>query len=171
MQVTSFGVQSLGLPFASATNLLIIINGIGVPARLIPAFIADKTGPLNSMVPISCCLVLVAWSWLAVHNVAGLYVFVCFYGMMTAALQCLIPPTVASLTSDMRVIGTRIGMAFFMMGLGALTGPPIGGALISAQGGSYVGARIWAAMAASICLVLLFCARMSRAGWRLRSKV
>ncbi len=68
------------MPFEKATVLLIIINGIGVPARLAPGYVADKVGQLNLLVPISACLVVVAWSWIAVHSVAGLYAFACLYG-------------------------------------------------------------------------------------------
>ena len=148
--------------------MLILINGIGIPARLVPGLIADRWGPLNTIVPISCSLVLVAWTWIAVHDVTGLYVWVCFYGINVAALQCLIPPTVASLTSDMRVIGTRLGMVFSCMGLASLTGPPIGGALQGAMNGRYTGAQIWSAVSTMICAILLIITRISRAERKLR---
>ena len=123
------------------------------------------------MVPISWCLVLVTWNWIAVDSVAGLYVWVCFYGINAAALQCLIPPTVASLTSDMRVIGTRLGMVFSCMGLAALTGPPIGGALQGVMNGEYLGAQIWSAASTMICAMVLTITRVSMAERKLRVKV
>lgn len=107
--VSSFGVEVLGLSFSKAAILLIIVNGIGVPARLVTAWAADKTGQLNLLVPLSWMFTIISWSWIAVHDIAGLYVFVCIYGLVVAALQCLFPPTVAALTSDLRVIGTRLG--------------------------------------------------------------
>ena len=161
----------MGLSFEKATTLLIIINGIGVPARLVPGYVADKVGQLNLMVPISWCLTTVAWVWLAVDNVTGLYVFVCFYGILAAALQCLLPPTVAALTSDLRVIGTRLGMVFAVMGFAALTGPPIGGAIQQAQHGIYTGAQAWSAASTVIAAAFFLVARMSRASWKLRAKV
>ena len=105
------------------------------------------------------------------HDVAGIYVFVCFYGIIVAALQCLIPPTVASLTTDMRKIGTRMGMVFSCMGFAALTGPPIGGAIQSAQGGSYVGAQIMFAFASLICAVVFVVMRMVKAEWKWHARV
>ena len=171
LQVTSFGVQVIGLPFHDSTVLLIIINGIGVPARLAPAWIADKYGQLNTIVPVAWCVAIVAWTWVAVHDVAGTCVFVCFYGILIAAFQCLLPPTVASLTSDLSKIGTRLGMVFSCMGLAALTGPPIGGAIQVAQGGSYTGSQCWSATASLICAVLVTLARVSRAERQLKVKV
>lgn len=104
----------------------VILNGVGIPARLIPGYVADKIGQLNLLVPISWALCVIAWGWMAVHDRAGVYAFAIIYGIVAAALQCLFPPTVAALTSDLRVIGTRLGMAFAVMGFAALTGPPIG---------------------------------------------
>lgn len=159
------------MPFTKATTLLIIVNGIGIPARLIPGLIADKFGTLNTITPLAWALCIVAFSWLAVHNIAGLYVFVCFYGILVAALQCLIPPTVASLTDDMSKIGARLGMMFSSMGFGALTGPPIGGAIQSAQGGRFVGSLAWAASCSLLCAVVFTCSRMARAGWKMKAKI
>ena len=164
-------MEEIGLPFSKSTSLLILLNGIGIPARLIPGLIADKFGQLNTIVPISWCLVLVAWNWIPVSNVAGLYVWVCFYGINIAALQCLIPPTVASLTSDMRVIGTRLGMVFSCMGLAGLTGPPIGGAIQGAMNGDYLGAQIWSAASSMICAIVLTITRISKAERKLKVKV
>lgn len=123
------------------------------------------------MAPLCIGLVVVAWSWLAVHNTAGVYIFACFYGIHAAAFQSLLPTTAASLTDDMKKIGTRLGMVFSSMSFAALTGPPIGGAIVQATGGSYVAAQAWAASGATVCAVVFVCARMSKAKWKLRAKV
>ena len=49
------------MSFTSSTTLLMIVNGIGVPARLLPGYIADKCGQLNIQVPVAYCFALVAW--------------------------------------------------------------------------------------------------------------
>ena len=153
--VSSFAVEAIGLPFSEATNFLIIINGAGIPARLVPGLIADKYGALNTIIPISWTLIIVTWCWIAVHSTAGLYAWVVIYGMNVSALQCLIPPITASLTPDMRMIGTRLGMVFSLMGFAGLSGPPIGGAIQSAMGGRYLGSQIWAASSSMICACVL----------------
>lgn len=170
MQVASFGVDRAGLNYTSSTVLVIVINGVGVPARVIPPFFADKVGQLNMLVPIISCLVVVAYSWLAVDTVSGLYVFTCFYGLTSAAFQCLMPSTVASLTPDMRMVGTRLGMAFTTLSFAALTGPPIGGALQSAMNGQYTGASVWAATSTLISAVLIGASRVAKAGWKAKVK-
>lgn len=166
--VSSFAVEAIGLPFSRATNFLIIINGVGIPARLVPGLIADKYGPLNTVLPITWTLIVVTWCWIAVHTQAGLYAWVVIYGMNVSALQCLIPPTVAYLTTDMRMIGTRLGMVFSIMGFAGLSGPPIGGAIQSAMGGSFLGSQIWAAASSLVCAIVLTMARMSNVRIRKR---
>ncbi|KAK5134536.1 hypothetical protein LTR08_006321 [Meristemomyces frigidus] len=168
--IASFGIDKAGLQYTSSTTLIIVINGVGVPARVIPPFFADKVGPLNMFVPAVFGLALVAYTWLAVDSLAGLYVFTCFYGLMSAAFQCLVPSTVASITPDLSMVGTRLGMAFSTLSFAALTGPPLGGALQSAMGGSYVGASIWAATSTLIAGFLVAASRVAKAGWKPKVK-
>lgn len=170
MQIASFGTEAIGLSYSSAATLVIIINGIGIPARVIPPFFADKVGTLNLLVPVLFSTALVAYCWLAVSGVAGFYIFTCFYGLASAAFQCLIPTTVASLTPDMSKVGTRLGMAFSMISFAALTGPPIGGALQAADGGEFMPAQVWAATVTLICACLFTIARISKSGWKWKFK-
>ena len=122
------------------------------------------------MVPVLFCTALVCYTWLAVSDVAGYYIFTVFYGMITAAFQCLLPTTVASLTPDLNMVGTRLGMAFSLISFAALTGPPIGGVLQSADGGRFRGAQIWAATAALLCAILVASARVVKVGWKIKVK-
>ena len=68
-------------------------------------------------------MAIVSYTWLAVTDTAGFYVFTCFYGIINAAFQCLIPTAVASLTPNLNMVGTRLGMAFATISFAALTGP------------------------------------------------
>lgn len=168
--LSSFGNEVLGLPFTTATTIIILVNGAGVPARVIPPFFADRIGQFNTLIPALTSLAIVAFCWVAVHNPAGLYAFAALYGMCTGGFQCLVPSTVASITTDMSKFGTRLGMAFSTLGFAALTGPPIGGALQSAMNGSYLGAQLWAALAAGMTVVLVCASRVSKVGWKLGVK-
>jgi MFS family permease len=94
-----------------------------LPFRIIPPFFADKFGALNTIGPILLGVALVSWTWLAVHSVGGFYAFTAFYGIINGAFQCLIPTCVASLTPNLNMVGTRLGMAFATVSFAALTGP------------------------------------------------
>lgn len=168
-QIGSFAVQSIGLPFSSAATLIIIINGVGVPARILPAFLATAIGTLNTTAPLCLCIMTVTWCWLAVHTVPGIYAFTAIYGFSCAAFQSLMPQAVASMTPDLKMVGTRLGMAFTCVSLAALTGSPIGGAVVSAMGDVYWGAQVWASLATTTCAVMFVLARMARADWKVRA--
>ena len=141
-----------------------VINGVGIPARIIPPYFADKVGQLNMFVPSLAFLAIVGYSWLAVHNIAGLYAWTAMFGIVSASFQCLLPSTVAALTPDLNMVGTRLGMAFSTLSFAALTGPPIGGALQTVMDGSYTGATIWAATSTLVSFGLTAAARWARAG-------
>lgn len=151
--------------------MVVLINGVGIPTRLIPPYFADKIGPLNMILPAFFITTVVAYCWLAVSDTGGFYAFTCFYGLSNGAIQCLIPTTVASLTPDMSKVGTRLGMAFSMISFAALTGPPIGGALQGADDGRFMPAQVWAATATLIGACLVFAARISKSGWKLMVKL
>jgi len=169
VQVASYATEVIGMPYKEAASLVIIINGVGFPARIIPPFFADRYGPLNVLLPSLFGISIITYCWLAVHNAAGYYAFTVLYGMVSAAFQCLIPTTVASLTPDLSMVGTRLGMAFATVSFAALTGPPIGGALQSADGGSFVAPQIWAATSALLCACLVLSARVRKGGWSCKS--
>jgi hypothetical protein len=169
-KIASFGTQTLDLPYSSASIMVIIINGVGVPARLIPPLFADRYGPLNTITPIAAGGAVVAWSWLAVKNVTGYYVFTTFYGIANGAFQCLLPTTVTSITKRLDMVGTRLGMAFTIASFASLTGPPLGGALQARNGGSFVAPQIWAATSTLLAFILVGLARVYRGGWTFKTR-
>ncbi|CAK3746841.1 MFS general substrate transporter [Lecanosticta acicola] len=162
--LSSFGTEVIGLPFSTGITLTIIVNGAGMPFRVIPPFFADRWGQLNTLIPIIFVLVIVAFSWIAVSTSGGVYTYTVFYGATSGAFQCLIPSTVASITPDMSMFGTRLGMAFSTLSFAALTGPSLGGALLSAMDGKYLGAQVWAGLSTALAWALIIAARTSKVG-------
>ncbi|KAI2775241.1 MFS general substrate transporter [Daldinia loculata] len=163
--IASFGREALGLSYSTASIMVILINGAGIIFRVIPPIIADRVGPINVMVPVTLAWAIVAFCWLAVDNVPGLYVFTCFYGICAGSFQCLIATAVTSTTKRLDTVGTRLGMAFSISSFAALTGPPIGGAIQAANGGKFVGAQVWAATMTTIGFFFFLLVRVQKAGW------
>lgn len=81
--------------------------------------------------------------WIAVNSIGGLYAWSVFYGITAASIQSLFPAALSSLTNDLKKMGVRIGMVFTIVGFAVLIGAPIQGAIITAAGGSYIGAQIF----------------------------
>ncbi|KAI1453893.1 MFS general substrate transporter [Annulohypoxylon moriforme] len=166
--IASFGRESLGLTYSAASIMVILINGAGIVFRVIPPIIADRIGPINVMFPVTFAWALVAFCWLGVDSVPGLYVFTCFYGICSGSFQCLTATAVASITKRLDTVGTRLGMAFSISSFASLTGPPIGGAIQAASGGKFTGAQAWAASMTFIGFLCFAFVRVNKAGWELK---
>ncbi|RYP42196.1 hypothetical protein DL767_000360 [Monosporascus sp. MG133] len=168
--IASFGTQALGLSYSSASILIMVLNGVALPFRVIPAFIADRIGVLNVVVPLLYAWCIVAFCWLAVTDTTGYYIFTCFYGIVSGSFQSLIATAIANITKRLDMAGTRLGMAFSIVSFASLTGPPIGGALQGANGNKFVAPQAWAAGMTAIAMVLLTLARVLRGGYNLKVK-
>ena len=74
--VGSFGRNILGISEDDAINNLLILNGLGLFGRLIPAYLADRYfGPLNTLIPFVFISGLMIFCWAAVDSTGGLIGF------------------------------------------------------------------------------------------------
>lgn len=154
------------MPYIESLNLVIILNGVGLPARIFPGFLADRfIGVLNMLVLSLCMNVIMLWSWLSVKSVTSFYVWVVLYGISAGAFQSLFPAVIGAYSPDIAKTGTRLGMAFTVIGLSALVGGPISGALLQAANGDYKTPIRWAASSTVIGTCLCLSARCIKHGW------
>lgn len=144
-----------------------VMNGIGVIGRMLPAWAALYLGPLNLMIPFVICTGLIGYCWLAVKTVGGLWAFASVYGIFAAGLQGMFPVVLTSLTTDPKKLGVRTGMGFGVVGFAVLTGPPIAGAIIKMQGGQYTGVQIYAGTCMVVSAIFLIATRWTKVGWTL----
>lgn len=165
-QIGAYARDTLGLSNTSSATFVILLNGVGIPARLLPGYIADRwTGPMNMFLFSACCNILLLFSWLAVSSLTGFYIWTVFFGMSAAAWQSLFPTTVNSLGKDLDKSGIRLGMAFSTISFAALVGGPIGGAVLQADGGKYTGSIVYAGVTTTIGVCLVVAARVTKHGW------
>jgi MFS family permease len=157
--VSSFSRDIIGMSYTDSLNLLLVMNGVGIPGRLIANHIADRVGPLNMLVPVAAVAGTCMFSWAAVTSIPGLYVWSCFYGMAAGGLTSLFPAGLTSLTTDLRKSGVRLGMGFTIASFATLAGPPIAGAIITASGGSYHGAQAFAGATLLLGMAFMIAAR------------
>lgn len=140
-----------------------VLNGVGILGRIIPNHVADRfIGPLNTLVPFVIATSLLALSWMGVKSEVGLYIWAIVYGFVGAAIQSLFPAVLSSLTTDLRMAGTRMGMTFSVVSFAVLTGPPISGQLIEAKGGQYQYAQIFSGCSILIGFTLLLAAKITK---------
>jgi len=138
--------EARGFSANQGIDLVAILNGVGFLGRVIPAFLADRYGCLIVLLVCAVGTGVMCLVWIGVESYPGLVVLAGVYGFFSSGFQSLFPATVASMTERDK-LGTRLGMQFAIVGLGTLTGPPIGGALVLSEGGGYLGAQIFAGLA------------------------
>ncbi|KAF2438860.1 MFS general substrate transporter [Karstenula rhodostoma CBS 690.94] len=145
--ISSFGRDILHVDPSTSLNLLLVLNAIGVPARILCNLIADKIGPVNTLIPAVLAAGALIFGWIAIKTLPSLYVFCVIYGFFGGGIQSLFPAACASLTTDLKKMGVRTGMCFSFVSVACLTGPPIAGALIQRDDGGYMYAQIFGGVA------------------------
>ncbi|KAI3319891.1 major facilitator superfamily domain-containing protein [Xylariaceae sp. AK1471] len=150
------------LSYVDSLNLVLILNGIGILGRLLPNHLADRYGPLNMLAPAALFCGIALFAWMVVDTPTKLYIWASFYGIAAGGVQSLFPAGLSSLTTDPRKQGTRIGMVFTIVSFATLTGNPIAGAIIAADGGRYYGAQGFTGASLLIGASLIFGARLVR---------
>ncbi|KAI0969162.1 riboflavin transporter MCH5 [Xylaria arbuscula] len=158
------------LSYVNSLNLVLVLNGVSIFGRLLPNHLADRYGPLNMLAPFAMFGGITILAWMVVDTPTKIYVWAAFYGITAGGVQSLFPAGLSSLTTNPQKQGTRIGMVFTIVSFATLTGNPIAGAIIAADGGRYNGAQGFAGASLLFGASLLLGARLVRmrrtgAGW------
>jgi MFS family permease len=103
--------------------------------------------------------------WIPVKNTAGIIVFVVIFGFSSGGFISLAAPIVAQITPDLREVGTRLGVVMACQATGALVGSPIGGAIVSAQDGKYLGLQLFCGIIMAVSVVVLLIIRWMQVGF------
>ncbi|CAE6359818.1 unnamed protein product [Rhizoctonia solani] len=127
-----FAVQH-GVNETLAFYSVAILNAASIFGRTIPNFIADKIGPFNLLILCSVVSGALIFAMLGVNSSGTLIVFSILYGFFSGAYVSLITPVLISLAKAFYEIGIRMGIAFTILGVAALTGTPIAGALLTRE--------------------------------------
>ena len=167
--IQAYAIQTKVTNDNLAFYLLVILNAASIFGRVIPNFAADTTGPLNMLIPCSAISAVLAFCWMGIHNTAGLIVFSVLYGFFSGTFVSLPPTTVVSLSPNLGVVGTRMGMCFAFAGFGLLVGNPVAGAILG-TGNQFVGVQALCGGTVAVAAVAMVWARVWKAGPSLRVK-
>lgn len=138
------------------------IDDTTLTSKQFPNMLADKLGPLNTIIPCILISSIIAFSWISVSSRAETITFCIFYGFFSGSVVSLVPVLWSSQTPDLTRLGTRIGMVSVCMAVGLLIGNPIGGALVKQS--SFVGLQAFCGTAVLAAGLLLTAAKMSLTG-------
>ncbi|KAJ7230126.1 major facilitator superfamily domain-containing protein [Mycena pura] len=120
-----------GVNQALAFYSLVILNGSGFVGRLCTGFFAQRLGVINMIIVATGCGAVLIFCMIALRSAASVVVIGLIYGFWASAFVTLTAPVLAVLTGNMGEFGLRMGFAFWFVGLSALCGPPINGALLT----------------------------------------
>ncbi|RKU44932.1 hypothetical protein DL546_004416 [Coniochaeta pulveracea] len=162
----------IGFDTVSSVQLLLIMNGLSVPARPITGYLADHVlGPINTFAIATLVQAGMVFAWIGIHTRADMYVFAVFFGFANGASQGVFVGSLASLTEDPTKMGTRFGMVCTVVAFATLAGPPTAGAIIDRDGGRYIWAQVWAGLVIGVGSLTLAAARYKKTGPRLLMKI
>ena len=117
LYVVFFYVQTYAIQTGIASEnmgfyLLSVLNAGSVFGRIIPNFIADRTGPMNMIVPCALISGILALCLIAARTLAPVIVICALYGFFSGSFVSLPPTILVHLTDNRAMIGTRMGMCF-----------------------------------------------------------
>lgn len=172
--IPSYYLQSYALVHGMAgmqltAYLLSIMNSSTIPGRLIPSYIADKVGSLDTYIIVVTLSSATVFYWISVFNVAGNIAFAVMWGLFSGGVVALSNVVLTGITIDLSRLGTRLGMVSVLKGLGSLIGPPISGAVLD-NTGKYLGVQLFSATSMLICGLLLLSLRILLARRALRNQ-
>lgn len=136
--------------------------------RTLPGVLGDHLGRFNVMIVFSLLsAIFILTIWVPATSNAGQLVFAPLFGFSSGAAIGLTPALIAQI-SPLKEIGTRTGTIFFLGAIGTLTGGPIGGALISRDGGEFLYMQIFAAIVCFVSFIFYIAARIVIGGINLK---
>ncbi|KPI40894.1 putative transporter ESBP6 [Cyphellophora attinorum] len=153
----------LGYSATFGASLLAILNAVNTVSRIGFGFLADMTGRQNTLilsVLASSAVVVAFWLNAAWETSSGMWIaFVVSYGVFSGGYNSLFPTTVVDIFGTQAYASVN-GFLYFVRGLGALWGSPVGGTLVEdgAETQAYVSV-IWydfaLLLASSIAVILV----------------
>ncbi|KAK4937662.1 hypothetical protein LTR10_021735 [Elasticomyces elasticus] len=168
--ITAVG-NGRGMSLQLAQYLVSILNAGSIFGRTLPGILGDKIGRFNVMIAFCTmtCIFMLA-IWIPAKSNAGQLVFAPLFGFSSGAAIGLTPALIAQI-SPIREIGIRTGAVFAAGAIGALTGSPIGGALISRDNGGYLYMQLFGGCCCIVGVLFFLAARINIAGLELKKKV
>ena len=115
---------------AFAPYTVTLLNVGSVFGRIVPNYLADRLGSVNIIIVCAAVSAVLLYGWLGIHNLAGLVVFALLYGAFSGGIVSVTPSAILTLSPNLGMIGTRMGMAFMLTGVATLVGTPIAGAIL-----------------------------------------
>ena len=170
--INIYALEVVGTSPSLASYLLAILNAGSFFGRLVPNYAAQRLGLLNVQIIFGVLSSALAFALLGIKSTPGVVAFTAIYGFVSAPFVSLPIPIVTSLTPDKSIWGTRLGMSFAVIGLGALIGSPVAGAILGNRPNrNWTGLIVWCGTMFMVSAVILTTVRTMRVGFKLLVKI
>jgi MFS family permease len=129
----SFAISN-GMSADLALYLIAIYNGASFFGRVIPGILADKFGRFNIYFGAALSSAILGFCWQRADSNAAIIIFAVIYGFCSGAIVSTMSVCMTMVSKDPKNIGTYMGMAWPILAIAALIGPPISGAILTRAG-------------------------------------
>lgn len=175
--LTSYSLDSGAMSPTFAFQIIAIYNAASSAGRWASGFLADRFGRYNIMiVTVFFCMSSSLGLWLPAaafsepdsHRTAkfGLTVSYSVLMGMASGSNISLAPVCVGVLCDTREYGQYYAMCYTIVAFGTLTGVPIAGVIIGANGGAYWGVAIFTAVCYFCALACFVAIRIAKVGWR-----
>lgn len=163
--VSSYALQQ-GFKEDFSYQCIMILNVGSAFGRLLPGFYADIIGAFNTMILTTMlCVITTLCIWLpAGQTMPGIIIFCLLFGFASGSNISLTPVCVGKLCRTEN-LGKYHATCYTIVSIGCLTGIPIVGEIIKANGGEYWGLITFTGMCYVGAVVFYSIVRVLKVGW------
>ncbi|KAI0821879.1 MFS general substrate transporter [Trametes gibbosa] len=147
----------VGIDTDVAFYLVSIANACSLFGRLGGGIMADRYGGINALIPPTIIAGIMTYVWPFAKTTASMVVVTVIYGISSGVFVAVMGTPVVQM-GPVTEVGTRAGITFSIMSLGALAGPPISGAILN-NTKSFENVGYYAGSAIMASVVLMFISR------------
>lgn len=152
--------------------LIVIYNAASIVGRVLPNYLSDRIGIFNLLAPAAALEGVVILCLIVVRTRSAIIVVSVITGFFSGIIIAMPPVSMAVLTKDKALIGTRIGTGYAVIAVGLLCCGPVAGAILgSVSPQRWTG--VWAFCGTSLLVgsALYSGLRVHRGGFNLRVAV
>lgn len=148
-------------------QILPILNAASAFGRALPGYWGDKIGPFNiNLIMIVFSIVATLAIWLPAGSyTAGLVLFAVTFGFASGSNVSITPVCVGRLCRTQQY-GRYYATCYTIVSFACLVGVPIGGNILTSNGGDYWGVIVFTGMVYLGALIALYLAKVCKVGWQ-----
>ncbi|KUI73513.1 Riboflavin transporter MCH5 [Cytospora mali] len=159
--------RAQGFSQAFSFQILPILNAASALGRALPGYWGDKIGPFNiNLIMIVFSIIACLGIWLPAGSyTAGLVLFAITFGFASGSNVSITPVCVGRLCKTQHY-GRYYATCYTIVSFACLVGVPIGGNILTSNGGDYWGVIVFTGMVYLGSLIALYFAKVCKVGWR-----